>query len=952
MRCPAPLLFALCAGGLLASIRGADAALECRWADTPPVIDGKGDEAVWQRASVISDFKQGWLPGVPAPRQGTRARLLWDREWIYFLAELDDADVTAEVRAHDGPMWKNDVFEIFLKPSEAHTGYYEFEVNPFAAIVDAFFPDAASRQNPRQLTVGRFHVEARVVVRGTLNDSSDRDAGWTVEGRIPWTDFAPTGGRPGPGEVWRATLTRVDGTGATQELSSVAPLAKPSFHRTEDYVPLRFVGPTPVARGAWRNTRLAGTPDGPEPYATVPAWPRLAAQSLVALVPEPGGGWVWFVDHDGDWSSAMRIGRMRSAGDGSDAATLLKPDEQVTSLVFHPRFAENGFVYLGANGPRSQAPRSSHVLRYTWRDGQLDPASRVTIIEWPSDGHNGCGLAFGRDGRLFVTSGDGSSESDRDRVGQDPGSMRSKILRLDVDHPAPGKNYAVPADNPFVDDARFVPEAWAYGLRNPWRLTYDAASDQLWCGENGQDAWEYAHLVRRGANYGWSVMEGSHRHIAMRPPGPHPFTAPTVEFSHAEFRSLSGGVVYRGKKFPELTGAYVFGDFGTGRVWAAKHDGTKLEWLRELVDTPFAITHVTTDGRGEIVVTDYGSSRSNAPAQGGLHRLERSVPAAPPLPEFPRRLSETGVFADTATLTPAAGVMAYDINAPGWHDGASAVRHLAVPEGGRLDYTPNKAWDAPNGAVLMQTLTLGGRRIETRLLVRRQADWSGYSYQWDENQRDATLADKAGVDLTLANGQPWRVPSRAECMMCHTREANFALTLNEGQLNRGDQLLRWEAMGLVRSAPPRRFRSFATSAAPQRAATAVALLPRAPAELRKYAAAGDAQAPLEQRARSYLAVNCAHCHTTSGGGNSPMVFDFTTPADRMRTIDAMPVHGDFGQAGARVVAPGEAARSVVITRMAIRSPGQMPPLATRVADPDGVRLLAEWIQSLPAAAGR
>jgi uncharacterized repeat protein (TIGR03806 family) len=471
-------------------------------------------------------------------------------------------------------------------------------------------------------------------------------------------------------------------------------------------------------------------------------------------------------------------------------------------------------------------------------------------------------------------------------------------------------------------------------------------SDQLWCGENGQDAWEYAHLVRRGANYGWSVMEGSHRHMATRPPGPHPFTAPTVEFSHAEFRSLSGGVVYRGKLFPELTGAYVFGDFGTGRVWAAKHDGTKLEWLRELVDTPFAITHVTTDGSGEIVFTDYGSSRSHAPAQGGVHRLERAVPATSPMPEFPRRLSETGVFADTATLAPAAGVIAYDINAPGWHDGATAVHHVVVPDGGRFDYTPNKAWDAPNGTVLAQTLSLGGRRIETRLLVRRQADWSGYSYRWDENQRDAVLADKAGADITLASGQPWRVPSRAECMMCHTREANFALTLNEGQLNRGDQLVRWEAMGLVRSAPPRRFRSFAANVTPQRAATAVALLPRAPAELKKYAAASDGSASLELRARSYLAVNCAHCHTTSGGGNSPMVFDFATPADRMRTIDAVPVHGDFGQAGARVVAPGSAAQSVVITRMAIRSQGQMPPVATRVADPEGVRLLAEWIQSL------
>lgn len=208
---------------------GAD--LECRWAETAPVIDGRGDDSIWQHASVSERFVRHWVPGAPASKEGTRVRLLWDREGIYFFAELDDTDVTADVREHDGPMWKNDVFEIFLKPSEAHTGYYEFEVNPFAAVLDAFFPDAASRK-AEQLREGRFHVEAKVVVRDTLNESGDRDTGWTVEGRIPWSDFAPTGGRPGPGETWRVNLTRVNGTGPAQELSSVAPLTQPSFHRT------------------------------------------------------------------------------------------------------------------------------------------------------------------------------------------------------------------------------------------------------------------------------------------------------------------------------------------------------------------------------------------------------------------------------------------------------------------------------------------------------------------------------------------------------------------------------------------------------------------------------------------------------------------------------------------------------------------------------------------------
>lgn len=940
----------------VACAAGAGGELECRWADVPPVIDGRADEAVWQRATVIDGFGQPWAAGAPRAREGTRVRLLWDREWLYLFAEMDDAEITATVREHDGPMWQNDVVEIFLKPSEAHAGYYEFEVNPFGAVVDAFFPNAESRKDRAQLRRGVFHVDAKVALRGTLNVAGDRDTGWTVEARIPWSDLAATGGRPAPSEVWRATLTRVNGTGKAQELSSTAPLTQPSFHRTEEYGALRFVGPEPIPRAGWKNTRLRGSPDAAAAFATERAWPRLAAGSMVALVPAPGGEWLWFVDQDGGRGGAMRIGRVRCDGDGSEAETLLTPDEQVTSVIFHPRFAENGWVFLGANGPQSKRPRSSRVVRYTVRGGRPDPETRRVIIEWPSDGHNGGGLAFGADGKLFVTSGDGTSNNDRDGVGQDPGSMRSKILRIDVDQPPPGKNYAVPADNPFVGDARFVPETWAYGLRNPWRLTFDAPSGQLWVGENGQDAWEYAHVVQRGANYGWALLEGSHRHRAGVKPGPHAPTPPTIEFSHAEFRSLTGGVVYRGRQFSELVGAYVFGDFGTGRVWAAKYADGKVEWCRELVDTPLALTHVTAGVDGEILLADYGSARANAKTAGGIYRLSRAVQRGEAVAAFPDKLSETGLFADTATLRVAPGVLAYEINAPGWHDGASGRHHLALPTAGKLEVMPTKTWEVPNDTVLAQTLEHDGRRIETRVLVKQQDDWAGYTFRWQSDQRDAVLVEKGGADMVLANGQPWRVPSRAECMMCHTREANFALALHEAQLNRGDQLARWEAMGLLR-VDAGRFermrrnsdgarRGVARALADQRQPVNSGLLPRSPEQLRKFAAVGDEGATVELRARSYLAVNCGHCHAPSGGGNSAMDFEWTTPVDRMHAVGEPVQHGDFGITDARVIAPGAPGRSVLVPRMGVRGQGQMPPVASRVGDAAGLRLMVEWIQTL------
>ena len=235
---------------------------ECRWTEAPPVIDGRDDDPGWKRATVVENFRQAWAPGEPAARQRTRVRLLWDREAFYFLAELDDTEVTALVKEHDGRLWENDVFEIFLKPSEKHAGYYEFEANPFGAVLDAFFPGPATLRADRDvLKRGEFHLEVKVQVRGTLNVAGDRDTGWTVEGRIPWTDLNSTGGRPAPGETWRVNLARIDGAAPGHELSSVAPLTRPSFHRTAEYAMLRFAGPSlsRVTDGRIRRSSAAPT---------------------------------------------------------------------------------------------------------------------------------------------------------------------------------------------------------------------------------------------------------------------------------------------------------------------------------------------------------------------------------------------------------------------------------------------------------------------------------------------------------------------------------------------------------------------------------------------------------------------------------------------------------------------------------------------------------------------
>ena len=188
---------------------------------------------------------------------------------------------------------------------------------------------------------------------------------------------------------------------------------------------------------------------------------------------------------------------------------------------------------------------------------RCNPNSERVIIEWHSQGHDGGGIVFGNDGMLYISTGDGTSDSDGWVTGQDVSDLLGGILRIDVDHTDATRPYSVPRDNPFVGMTNARPELWAYGLRNPWRLCSDPKTGQIWAGNNGQDLWETAHLIRRGENYGWSVYEGNHAFYLNRRLGPTPAVAPTVEHSHAEFRSLTGGVVYNGNLLPELNGVYV-----------------------------------------------------------------------------------------------------------------------------------------------------------------------------------------------------------------------------------------------------------------------------------------------------------------------------------------------------------------------------------------------------------
>jgi uncharacterized repeat protein (TIGR03806 family) len=700
------------------------------------------------------------------------------------------------------------------------------------------------------------------------------------------------------------------------------------------------------------TSRVIGSPDPPLPYRARREFSALKVSQPLTVVRQPESSLLISLLHDAS-GGPSRLIRFKDDPGVEAYETLLLTDSAAYDLAFHPDFKNNGYLYLGNNGETAGkgSAKATRVTRYAMGRSapwSIDPATATTIIEWPSDGHNGGAVAFGHDGKLYVTSGDGTSDSDTHVVGQDLGKLTAKVLRIDVDHPDPGRQYSVPADNPFVGIADARPETWAYGLRNPWRISVDRETGHVWVGDNGQDLWELGHLVRKGENYGWSVLEGSHPFYLDRRPGPTPFVKPTIEHPHSVARSLTGGVVYYGTKLPELRGAYIYGDYSTGKIWGMRHDGTRVLWHRELADTTLQITGFGAGADGELLVVDYRGGD-----QGGYYRLEPTPQVEKPS-EFPRVLSETGLFASLNPLVAQPGLVPYSVNAPLWSDGAIKERYVAIPSKPGVDRAIEMAargWNFPDETVLVKSFALemikgdprSRRWIETRLLTRQQGEWTGYSYRWNDEQTEAELVSADGADATFravsqagdaANGagaQVWRFPSRAECMVCHSRAANYVLGLTEFQMNRDhdyggtvdNQLRVLDHLRLIKLAKP----------------------PEAHGRL---VDPSDVAADLDSRARSYLHANCSQCHVSAGGGNAQIELEFTTPGEKMNLFGAVPRHDAYGIAGAKLIAPGDPERSVLLARVARRGAGQMPPLATSEVDRNAVELLREWILRLRA----
>ncbi|HET6425536.1 MAG TPA: PQQ-dependent sugar dehydrogenase [Planctomycetaceae bacterium] len=710
-------------------------------------------------------------------------------------------------------------------------------------------------------------------------------------------------------------------------------------------------------RQLWTTNHIVGTPDPPDPYTTELAFPQLKLHEPLSVGLIPGSN---------RFGVATRPGKIYSfeiRRDVEDAKLLLDVSRTVYGLVFHPDFANNGYLYVMSMLPGPESPTGSRISRYRMKRGdtwEADPASEQIVLEWPSGGHNGGCLRFGPDGCLYIATGDGSGVGDSNLSGQDITDLTGSLLRIDVDHPDAGRHYGIPKDNPFVTTPKARGEIYSFGHRQVWKFSFDR-QQRLWAGDVGQDLWEMVYLVKRGGNYGWSVNEGNHPFRPERARGPGAFELPIVEHPHSDFRSITGGYFSYTDRLPELRNAYIYGDYDTGKLWAFKHDGQKVTEHRQLADTQIRIVEFAQDAAGDVYMVDF--------AGGGFHRL---VPA-PPVTEtrpFPRKLSETGLFASTKDHIPTAGLIPYSVNAPLWSDGAEKERFIALPGDGQIQFDsvlyPHGAnyadlgWRFPDGSVLVKTFALdmeagnpaSRKRLETRILQYRKMPgnddeygaqyWFGYTYIWNNAQTDADLAPAEGVDRTFTirdakaeNGQrdqTWRFPSRAECTLCHTMASKYILGVTTLQMNKDHDY----GHGVVKNqlAVLNDLKVFQKP------------LPKPPQELPRLVDYHDTTASKHLRARSYLHANCAHCHRVWGGGNADFDLQASIPLTATKSINVRPGQGTFQLNDPRVIVPGDPDRSMILKRMQLTTLGRMPHVASKVMDQPAIDLIREWLAEL------
>jgi len=332
-----------------------------------------------------------------------------------------------------------------------------------------------------------------------------------------------------------------------------------------------------------------------------------------------------YVTHAGDGSGRLFIveqaGIIRIFKNGSlltmpfldiSSKVLSGGEQGLLSVAFHPQYSSNGRFFVNYTAIGVGAPYKSVIAEYHVSTTNLDVAdtSERVLLEVPDlyTNHNGGQNLFGPDGYLYIGLGDEGGAGDPQNNGQNLGTLFGKVLRIDVNGALP---YAIPSDNPFLGTAGACGEIWAYGLRNPWRFSFDRCDGRFFLADVGQATWEEVDIIQKGGNYGWNIMEGPACYVS----GCTPIGLPPVAYYNHTLGdcSITGGYVYRGTASPALTGWYLFGDFCTGRLWGLRETSPNNWTMTQAAQTGLGISSFGEDQNGEVYIVDYNG--------GALYRV-------------------------------------------------------------------------------------------------------------------------------------------------------------------------------------------------------------------------------------------------------------------------------------------------------------------------------------------
>ncbi len=703
------------------------------------------------------------------------------------------------------------------------------------------------------------------------------------------------------------------------------------------------------AHPPFESTALLGSPDPPLAMRTQRVFPRLDFNQPIAFADLPGTGLRAVLETKGvlkafpavddpDPQSVTVLVEMESFGDAI---------ANCRDFTVDPDFTTNGYLYVASNQSPWFVENGSRVSRFTvakTKPPSIDPTSRLDIITYPSGDHVGTCLRFGPDGYLYVAAGDGSGPfpPDSERAGQNIADLRATIMRIDVRSATEESPYKIPFDNPFVNTPGARGEIFSFGFRNAFRMAFDPANGSLWVADVGWERVEMIHRTHSGANHGWSLYEGPFLVNSDQNAGPDavlgpgPVIPPAIVLPRGEAQSITGGdfIPQSALLYP---GNYLFADYMNGAVWAVDLADQSRPTYQRIADTKLRVVSFgTTIFDGDTVA----SSLVIDHAGGGIYRLvmndENSQSDATQTNNFPRKLSDTGLFTSTKSLQPSPGAIRYQPAAAMWRDGAVGDRIVAIPGTDPILANNNRRnYDYPNGTVFANTISrevFGNngehltRRMETQVLAFDGLNWNPYSYRWNDEQTDAELVPASGQEIPITVSDPrfgahsttYSIHPRDQCKVCHHVFLQGGISFASGNVATPN----WQELvdqGWVRGPKNVNF---------------VSVDPN------------DDDASIDVRARSYLDINCAHCHMPAGGGTSGLHLAGNLEPDRLTAIDVNPTQGDFAIPHAKIISPGHPEQSVLMYRLATTGAGHMPRLGSTTLDLPGASLIWEWIATM------